>query len=147
MIPKTQNMHMYSCLRHGSRDLFKLRALMMSYLDKNKDKDTWTHWVNRLVQFKVLESFTDLIPIDQPELPLPLYTSCLVYLMRCQQFARYLELLRRMPDNLVNFDVLTKKLTSYLDENKIHKQLAEDQEVLEIYFKLYQIGKKPELAF
>ena len=67
LILKAQNSQLYYCLKY-ERDLNKLSHLISSYLGKDKDKDRWTHWVNRLIQFKALEEVFDLLPIDQPRL-------------------------------------------------------------------------------
>jgi hypothetical protein len=39
LVLKTQNCHMYSCLKRQSRDLLKLRALICTYLTDPRDKD------------------------------------------------------------------------------------------------------------
>jgi hypothetical protein len=47
LLYKTQNGQMFNLLK--TKQLDSLRDAMIKYLKKEKDKDRWTHWINRLV--------------------------------------------------------------------------------------------------
>lgn len=144
LILKAENSQLYNCLKY-ERNWAKLRALMRGYL--LKDKDRWTHWVNRLIQFKALEEVHDLLPIDEPRLSNELYTQCFIYFMRSQQFARFSELLNKLPNFSIEQEHLTRKMLAYLDENSLNRQLADTPEVLDVMYRLFMLEKNFDQAF
>ena len=112
--------------------------------DKDRSKERWTHWINRLVQFKVFSTFIDIIPVDQPRLSIALYTKCLVFLLRKLDFIKVQELIQRLPTHMVNHDVLISRMKQLVEDQPVIK---DQPDVLEIFYQLYMMDRQYEHAF
>ena len=121
---------------------------MKRFLGKEKDKarqeERWTHWINRLVQFKVLSSFIDIMPVDQPILSAALYTKCLAFLLWLHDFPKVQELIKRLPSHMINRDLIIKRMKQLVEE---YPEIKDLPDVLQIFYQLYMLDKNYEHAF
>lgn len=99
------------------------------------------------MQFKALDQFADLIPIDNPRLTNTLYTKCFLYLMRNQNFATYSMLLRKIPGHLYDYNRMAKALDAYFETQTVFTSLKAETQVLDIFYRLYVLDGDYEKAF
>lgn len=76
-IIKVENSYLEHLLK--TKEYHKLKELMPKFICENRDR--WEHFLNRLMQKKILIQFIELIPVDRPRLNLKFYTKIFEYFL------------------------------------------------------------------
>lgn len=120
----------------------KLKDLLPRYLAENTER--WAHWIQRLMQKKILNYFIEIIPKDTPRLQLKLYTKIFEHFMELKDYASFKKALIVFPPYLINQDYLIEVLKREIEKDK---ELAHDENLLESLFELHQMNRDYQTAF
>ena len=124
-ILKVQNGYLEMLLKNKDTD--KLRTIIPEFLSNHThllisiliedNRDRWEHWINRLMQKKLLTELIAIIPKENPRLDYKFYTKIFEYFLEVKDFKSIQELLNIFPNYLINQDHLLEVIKKMILEN------------------------------
>ncbi|CDW71200.1 vacuolar protein sorting-associated protein 41 homolog [Stylonychia lemnae] len=146
---KFQNIYLEHLMK--IKDYPKIGEYLVLFLSKiiqfiriADNKERWEHWINRLMQKKILSYSIQIIPKEYPRLDLKIYTKIFEHLLEIKDYQNVQQALRTFPPYLINQYHLMEVIKRQIEHSK---ELSNNKDVLEILFLLYDLNRDYLTAF
>ena len=108
--------------------------------NSEENRERWEHWINRLMQKKILVDFLHLVPRDAPRLNLKFYTRIFDYfLLDMKDYESLKTALYSFPDYQID--------QVHLLEGLKNSETPKTDTILDIYFRLHDLNRDFHTAF